>query len=132
MDVWHFFLAFLGQRQCYQRWKFWFLLAFLSKTINGESFGFYWHFCRSHQRWKCWSFWPRLVLLATLIMNTNGESYVIWSLPLSNLWHPAPPHASSRSPESISGNLLWKQELFFLIRWAWEHLLNFTKTRARV
>jgi len=29
---------------------------------------------------------------------------------LSNLWHPAPPHASSRSPEAISVTPLYKQE----------------------
>jgi len=43
-------------------------------------------------------------------MNTKGESYVIWSLPMSNLWHPPPPYASSRSPEAISGIPLCKQE----------------------
>ena len=50
-----------------------FLLAFLSQ---------------GYQQWKFWSFWLQLLVLATLAMNTNGQSYVIWSLPLSNLWHP--------------------------------------------
>ena len=53
---------------------------------------------------------PRFLLLATLAMNTNGESYVIWNLRLSNLWHPAPPHVSSLSPEAISDTPLCKQE----------------------
>jgi len=43
IDDSHFFLAFLGQR--YQRGKFWFSLAFLSTSSNGESFYFHWHFC---------------------------------------------------------------------------------------
>ena len=124
MDVWHFSLAFLGQR--HQRWKFWFLLAFLFKSTSGGGFGFYWHFCPSlptvevlgfigifnqvYQRWKFWSFWPRFLSLATLAMNGNRESYVIWSLPLSNLWNPVSLHASSRSPEAIFGTLMWKPE----------------------
>jgi len=81
--------------QVYQRWKLWFLLAFFIKVC---------------QRWKFWSFWPQFRSLATLPVNTNGECYVVWSLPLSNLWLPAPPRASSRSPEAISNTLLWKQE----------------------
>jgi len=44
-------------------------------------------------------------------MNTNGESYAIWNLPLSNLWNPAPPHASLRWLKAISGIPLCKQEL---------------------
>jgi len=112
--------------QVYQQWKFWFSLSFLSTSTNCESFGFYWRFCPSlptvkvlvfigifvqvYQRQKFWLFWPRFLLLATLAMNTNGEIFVIWSLPMSNLWHPTPLYASSRSPEAISGTLLWKQE----------------------
>ena len=75
MDVWHFFLAFLGQRQCYQRWKFWFLLAFLSKTTNGESFGFYWHFRRSLPTVKV------LVILATVSFTGHFDyEYQWWKL----------------------------------------------------
>jgi len=85
-----FFLGFLGPTV-----KVLFI-GILSKFTNGGSFGHFGH---------------GLLLLATLAMNTNGESYVIWNLPSSNLWHPAPPHASSRSPEIISGIPLCKQEL---------------------
>ena len=54
-----------------QRWKFCFLLAFVSKLTNGESFSFFW--------WKFWSVWQWLLLLGTLAMDTNVESYAIWS-----------------------------------------------------
>jgi len=115
MDVWNFFLAFLSQH--YNRWKFWCLLVFMSKSTNREGFGLYRHFCPSfpmmkvliyisifvqdYQRWNFWSLWPRLHLLATLIMNTNGKSYVTGSLSLSSIWHPDPPHTSSHSLEAI-------------------------------
>ena len=64
-----------------------------------------------YRRWKVWWFRQLLLSLVSLAVNTNGKGYVIWSLPLNNLWHPAQPHASSRSPEAISGNPLCKQEL---------------------
>jgi len=35
-------------------------------------------FGQGFQWQKFWSFWPRLLLLATLAMNTNGQSYLIW------------------------------------------------------
>jgi len=44
-------------------------------------------------------------------MNINDENYVIWSLLLSNIWHPALPNTSSRSLEAISGTLMCKQEV---------------------
>ena len=58
-------------------------------------------FVGAYQRWKLWAFCPRLLLLAILATKTNGASYVIWSLSLSSLCHPSPPHASTRSPEAI-------------------------------
>ena len=94
MDVWHFFLAILGQR--YQRRKFWFLLAFLFKSTNGESFGFYLHFFQVYQRWKFWflliflcksQWWKFWFLLAFMFKFTNcerfghfGHSYFYWPL----------------------------------------------------
>jgi len=74
--------------QVYWQWKSCFLLAFLSKSINGESFVFYWHFCPSlptvkvlvfidifvqvYQLWKLWC------LLAFLSKFTNGKSFVFY------------------------------------------------------
>ena len=49
-----------------------------------------------------------------LAMNRNSEKYVIWNLPLSNLWHPTPPHASLWLLEAMFGTLLCKQE--FVLR----------------
>jgi len=49
-----------------------------------------------------------VTFMATLAMNTNGEGYEIWSLPLNNLLHSAPLHVSSHSLEAISGIPLCK------------------------
>jgi len=100
MDVWHFF------------WTCW------VNVMTGESSGFYWHFCpiqptvkllvfigifvQVYQWWKFWSFWPRILSLAALAMNTNGESCVIWSLPLRNPWHSARPREFA-----VAGGNLW-------------------------
>jgi len=44
-------------------------------------------FVQVYQRWKFWSFRPRLLLLATLAMNTNGESQKhTWELTLCRRW----------------------------------------------
>jgi len=89
-----------------------FLLAFLSKSAMVNILVFNGIYVHVYFQWKFWLFWPRLHLLATLDVNTNNGSYVIRGLLLSNLWHRAPPHASS--PEEISGTLLRAQE--FAIR----------------
>jgi len=83
------------------------LTFFLSKSTKGERFSCHWHFCPSLPKVKvlivigliCPSLpmvkvlfsLPRFLLLVTLAMNANGENSVIWSVPLSNLWHPAQP-----------------------------------------
>ena len=133
-----FFLAFLSKVDNGEGFVF---LAFLANVINGESFSCSWYIWprvptvdvltfrsligQGYRRWKLlfflaflakvqrkfWSFWLRLLLLVTLAMNINGESYVIWSLLLSNLRHPALPNASLCSLEAMFGTPLCKQQL---------------------
>ena len=63
--------------QVYQRWKSLFLLAFVSKFTNCESFGFIGIFVQVYQRWKF------CLLLAFLSKFTNGESFGFY-------WHFCP------------------------------------------
>jgi len=58
-----------------------FFLPFLSSLLPVKVLVFIGIFVQVYQRCRFWSFWPPFLLLATLAMNTNGESYVIWSLP---------------------------------------------------
>ena len=77
-----------------QRWKFCFLLAFVSKLTNGESFSFF--------------LVKVLVSLAVVtFIGHFGHGYQCWKLCDLEF---APQHASSRSPEAISGTPLCKQE----------------------
>ena len=84
--------------------------AFLGKISNGESFCFSWPYWAKVTTGEILffmdTFWPRLLLLATLAVNTNDESYVCdlsftFEQPLAshsakcefsfaggNLWHP--------------------------------------------
>ena len=55
MDLWHVSLAFLSKSTSGE--KFWFLLAFLSKFINGKSLG---HFGHGYIYWPLW-LWIRMV-----------------------------------------------------------------------
>jgi len=100
--------------QLYQLLKFWCLLGLLTKSTKAEGFVFCWHFCPNLLMVKVLAILATVTFLATLAMNDNSQSYVIWSFPLSNICYPTMPHTSSHSPEAISGTPLCKQ--VFLIQ----------------
>jgi len=101
MDVWHFSCPSLPKVkglvvigifvQVYQRLKFWLSLALFFQVCQRWKFWFLLAFCPSLPTVKVLFSLPRFLLLVTLAMNTNSENSVIWSVPLSNLWHPAQP-----------------------------------------
>jgi len=92
-----FFLGIFGQG-C-QRLNFGCFLDLLAKVTNSEGFGHFGHvsfignFGCDYQWWKA-----------------CDKEFVL----LSNLWHPAPPNATSRSLEATSGTPLGEQE--FVLR----------------
>jgi len=114
--------------------------SFLAKDINGESFCFSWSFLakdtNSESFGRSWSFlvkvtngesfcfyghfWPRLLLLATLAMNTSDEGYVcdlrFWSTSGIPLWQTQihvhwrqllAPHCATKSSSSGKQLLAW-------------------------